>query len=149
LSEKNLAAFRSHKLGIVFQQFHLMPHLTAYENVSLPLEILGEAGDDAKTDAKIKDVLEMVGLASRLHHLPSQLSGGEQQRVAIARAIVHNPRLLLADEPSGNLDVETGAKVMDLIFSLVEKQKLTLLLVTHDARLAERCQRKIFLKGSR
>ncbi len=143
LNERELARFRAQKLGIVFQQFHLMPHLTAYENVSLPLEILGQS----KNAEKIKDVLNLVGLSHRLHHLPSQLSGGEQQRVAIARAIVHNPTVLLADEPSGNLDSATGHKVMDLIFSLVDTQKLTLLLVTHDPALAERCQRQIRLQG--
>lgn len=143
LNSEELGAFRARRLGIVFQQFHLMPHLTAYENVGLPLEILKEKD----RDSRIKEVLALVGLEKRLHHLPAQLSGGEQQRVALARAIVHRPPLLFADEPSGNLDLATGQKVMDLVFSLVEKQNLTLVLVTHDSSLAERCARTIHLKG--
>jgi len=144
LSQPALAKFRAEHMGIVFQQFHLMPHLTAYENVSLPLEILGRFDGAAK---KIGDVLNLVGLGHRMHHLPAQLSGGEQQRVAIARAIVHDPAVLLADEPSGNLDTETGRRVIDLIFSLVDTRKLTLLLVTHDESLAARCARKISLQS--
>ncbi len=145
LSEKEMTKFRSEKIGIVFQQFHLMPYLTALENVSLPLEISGED----LIEKRAKEVLEQVGLTSRLHHLPSQMSGGECQRVAIARAFVSRPQLLLADEPSGNLDTETGEKVMDLLFSMSEKNKQLLVLVTHDLKLAERCEERVYLKGGK
>lgn len=144
LSERDLSLFRARNIGIVFQQFHLMPHLTAVENVSLPLEIQG----DPKSSEKGIEALRSVGLEHRKDHLPSELSGGECQRVAIARAIAVEPTVLLADEPSGNLDTDTGNKVMDLIFELVAK-KGDLILVTHDPELAKRCGKHISLLGGR
>jgi len=146
LSEKEIVNFRSKNIGIVFQQFHLMPHLTALENVSLPLEILGEHSTN-EIEEKAKHYLELVGLSHRMNHFPHQMSGGECQRVAIARATINNPKILLADEPSGNLDTETGMKVMDLLFKISEENKSNLILVTHDIRLANRCQRQIHLTG--
>lgn len=145
LSPPELAAVRAKDIGIIFQQFHLMPHLTALENVGLPLEIL----KDPNPTEKAKAALESVGLGHRQNHLPSQLSGGESQRVAMARALVKEPMLILADEPSGSLDYQTGVKVMDLLFDLVEKRKSTLLLVTHDSELAKRCQRQLHLQQGR
>lgn len=142
LNERELAKFRAEHLGIVFQQFHLMSSLTALENVSLPLEI---AGDKNATYAA-KDALEKVGLAKRLHHFPSELSGGERQRVAVARAFVVQPALLLADEPSGNLDSDTGDYVMDLIFDLTREKQTTLVLVTHNRDLAKLCSRTLILQ---
>jgi putative ABC transport system ATP-binding protein len=135
MTENQLARYRALKIGIIFQQFHLMPHLSARENISLPLEILKQDQIGKRTDA----MLEKVGLADRQHHLPGQLSGGECQRVAIARALVVKPALLLADEPTGNLDMETGEKVAQLLFDLVEKENKTLILVTHNLGLAARC----------
>lgn len=145
LTEMDLSLFRSKHIGIVFQQFHLMPHLSALENVSLPLEIQG----DPKAQEKALDALKAVDLSLRKDHLPRELSGGECQRVAIARAIVVRPDLLLADEPSGNLDTDTGNRVMDLIFELVEKNKMSLVLVTHNHELAKRCHRQIVLRGGK
>ncbi len=145
MSEKQLGQFRSQHLGIVFQQFHLMPHLTALENVSLALEIAGK--DNIKS--KSLEALEKVGLKARAKHFPQELSGGENQRVAIARSIVNSPELILADEPSGNLDSQTGKKVMDLIFDLVEQDNRKLVLVTHDQELANRCQSHLILKNGR
>ena len=145
MSEQQLSRFRAQSIGIVFQAFHLMPHLTALENVRLPLEIMG----DQEAEPKARAVLETVGLAERLQHLPRQLSGGECQRIAIARAAVVNPAILLADEPSGNLDTVAGERVMDLLFSLVKDTGTTLVLVTHDLDLADRCARKLQLKGGR
>ncbi len=139
MSEKELGSFRADNIGIVFQQFHLMPHLTALENVSLALEIAG-ANNIAE---KATLALETVGLKERINHLPSELSGGENQRVAIARAIVNNPKILFADEPSGNLDNVTGETVMNLLFDLTKKNNMTLILVTHDQQLALRCDRQI------
>jgi putative ABC transport system ATP-binding protein len=141
MSEKEMGQFRGENIGIVFQKFHLMPYLTAQENVSLPLEILGIKN----ADEKASESLALVGLEDRLTHLPAQLSGGECQRVAIARALITSPAILLADEPSGNLDSHTGQIVMDLLFELAEKKKSTLILVTHDQTLASRCQRQISL----
>ncbi len=138
LSEQERTKLRGEKIGIIFQQFHLIPHLSALENVCLPLEILA-SGDDPIV--KGKKILEDVGLAHRLDHFPGQLSGGEKQRVAIARAMVMEPELLLADEPSGSLDEETGENVMKLIFSMVEQRGTSLILVTHDERLAKTCDR--------
>jgi len=132
-----LADLRSDKLGIVFQSFHLVPSLTALGNASLPIEIAG--GDNARQRAS--ELLERVGLTGREHHYPSQLSGGEQQRVAIARALAHSPRVLLADEPTGNLDVHTGAKIVDMLFKLNAETGSTMVLVTHDTEIAKRCQR--------
>lgn len=140
-----LADWRSEHLGIIFQSFHLMPGLTALGNVSLPLEIAGRA--NARDRAL--SMLEAVGLSHRLQHYPGQLSGGEQQRVAIARALVHGPSLLLGDEPTGNLDRETGEKVLTLLFELHQQAKSTLVLVTHDERVASRCQHRVRMDGGR
>lgn len=137
LDETGLAAFRAAKLGIVFQQFHLMQDLTALENVSLPLELAGEV----HARERAHEMLAAVNLAPRASHFPRELSGGECQRVAIARALVARPRLLLADEPTGNLDLKTAETISDLFFSLVEAQKSTLILVTHSEVLARRCGR--------
>lgn len=142
-SEKELTRFRSQNIGIVFQQFHLMQHLTALENVMLPLEISGQSN----ILTRATEMLTKVGLAERLKHFPHQLSGGENQRVAIARALVTGPTILLADEPSGNLDTETGDIVMNLLFDLVAKSNSTLVLITHDLQLANRCDRKINIMG--
>lgn len=148
LSEKEIIQFRSQNIGIVFQQFHLMPHLTALENVSLPLEITGKYSL-SEIEERAKHYLDLVGLSHRHDHFPNQLSGGECQRVAIARATIMNPKILLADEPSGNLDTKTGIKVMDLLFKMSEDNQSNLILVTHDIRLANRCQRQIHLTGGR
>jgi putative ABC transport system ATP-binding protein len=139
LSEDSLARFRRRHVGIVFQSFHLVPTMTALENVSLPLEFAAAANPVKQA----MSALASCGLGDRLHHFPGELSGGEQQRVALARAFVANPSLLLADEPTGNLDRETGAMVMDLLFSLQRENGTTLVLVTHDEALASRCQRSI------
>ena len=141
LDEDGLALFRRDRIGIVFQNFHLVPTMTALENVAIPLEFAGRA--DAFTAAKAR--LEAVGLGHRLDHYPAQLSGGEQQRVALARATAVSPRLILADEPTGNLDGDTGAQVMDLLFALREKLGTTLVLITHDRNLAGRCGRIVRL----
>lgn len=141
LDEDGLALFRRSEVGIVFQGFHLIPTMTALENVAVPLELAGRS--DAESQAKAS--LEQVGLGHRLDHYPSQLSGGEQQRVALARAVAPQPHLLLADEPTGNLDGETGAAVIDLLFDLQAHHNITLLLITHDRDLAERCGRRIRL----
>lgn len=142
MNEKKLTSFRASNMGIVFQQFHLVSTLTALENVLLPLELLKRSG--AQDTAK--NLLESVGLSHRSHHLPSQLSGGESQRVAIARALAISPSILFADEPSGNLDEETGDKVMDLLFNMVSITGTTLVLVTHDQDLAKRCKRVVHLE---
>lgn len=142
LSPQQMISFRAQNIGIIFQQFHLVSHLTAFENVALPLDILNRP-------YKSEDILmalDHVGLKSRAGHKPSELSGGESQRLAIARALITRPNLLLADEPSGNLDSETGSKVMDLFFQQVRQQKTTTILVTHDMALADRCDRKLVLK---
>jgi putative ABC transport system ATP-binding protein len=136
-SEEALSELRRGSVSIVFQSFHLIPTLTALENVALPLEFKGER--DAQ--ARAHTCLEKVGLGHRLTHYPGQLSGGEQQRVAIARAIASGAKVLLADEPTGNLDQETGTAIMDLLFRLRDEQQATLLLVTHDPGLAKRCNR--------
>ena len=141
MRDESLTRFRAGHIGIIFQQFHLLPHLTAEENVSLPLELLRLPGVRARTTA----ILEKVGLADRGKHLPGQLSGGECQRVAIARALVVEPALLLADEPTGNLDVATGRSIADLLFHLVEQEKMTMIVVTHNAELAGRCLRQLQL----
>ncbi len=139
LNQNELTRFRGRSIGIIFQQFHLMRSLTALENVLLPLDILGVAG----AEKKALDALDLVGLASRSKHLPQQLSGGECQRVAIARAFVVEPSILLADEPSGNLDAVTGEKVMNVLFDAVADRGMTLILVTHDMNLASRCQKRL------
>jgi putative ABC transport system ATP-binding protein len=143
LGEDARARFRLGHLGIVFQSFHLIPTMTALENVAVPLELAGRA--DAAAVAA--EALGRVGLSHRLAHLPSQLSGGEQQRVALARATAPGPRLLLADEPTGNLDTVTGGLVMDLLFDLCGRAGTTLLLITHDPALAARCDRTITISN--
>jgi len=145
LDEDGRAALRGRELGFVFQSFHLLATLTALENAMLPLELLGLP--DARTVAAT--MLERVGLADRLGHYPKHLSGGEQQRVALARAFAVHPRLLLADEPTGNLDAATGQQVIDLMFAMNAEQGTTLILVTHDESLAQRCGRIIRLAGGR
>ncbi len=145
LNEDGLAKFRRENMGIVFQSFHLIPTMTALENVAVPLELAGRADAfDAATEA-----LGQVGLSGRLDHYPSQLSGGEQQRVALARATVPGPAILLADEPTGNLDGSTGALIIDLLFGLQGSSKATLLLVTHDEALAARCSRVVRMADGR
>jgi putative ABC transport system ATP-binding protein len=147
LPERALTAFRAKTLGIVFQQFHLMAHLTAVENVALPLRIAGGAASAAEAATKAAGMLAQVGLGHRLTHAPHELSGGECQRVAIARALVGEPPLILADEPSGNLDTRTGEQVMSLLFELVAARGSTLVLVTHNDELAGRCDRRLVLGG--
>ena len=145
LDEEARADLRRRLVGFVFQSFHLLPALTAEENVMLPLEL--EGSSDARSRAR--DALEAVGLTARRRHYPAQLSGGEQQRVAIARAFVHRPRVLFADEPTGNLDQRTGHHICDLLFGLNRDHHTTLVLVTHDATLAARCDRGIELEEGR
>lgn len=140
MTESDLTSWRSQNIGIVFQQFHLVSHLTALENVQLSLEIKNDREIESDLDLA-KSWLQKVGLEARENNFPSMLSGGEQQRVAIARAIASSPRLLLADEPSGNLDVETGKKVMDMLFDIVRTNKMTMILVTHDEELAKKTDR--------
>ncbi len=142
LGEDALARVRGENIGIVFQSFHLVPTLSALENVALPLEFLGRPN----AELRAADVLASVGLGHRLTHFPAQLSGGEQQRVAIARALASNPKILFADEPTGNLDAKTGEQIMDLLFSLHQRYGATLVLITHDQRLAARCGRIISIK---
>jgi putative ABC transport system ATP-binding protein len=144
-TEDELARFRRHNIGIVFQNFHLIPTMTALENVALPLELAAASNPTARAQAS----LAAVGLAHRLTHLPGQLSGGEQQRVAVARAFVAEPRLLLADEPTGNLDTATGAAVMDLLFAERARLGSTLLLITHDPALAASCDATIRLQNGK
>jgi putative ABC transport system ATP-binding protein len=145
LSDYELSRWRGRSLGIIFQQFHLMPSLTALENVALPLEIAGHANPRSLA----KEALREVGLSARLDHLPSALSGGECQRVAIARAIVTTPSLLLADEPSGSLDPETGKQIADLLFQVSTRHGMTMILVTHNMDLARRCKRVFIMKDGR
>jgi putative ABC transport system ATP-binding protein len=145
MDEDALAVFRRETVGIVFQAFHLVPTMTALENVAVPLEFAGRADAFDRAEAALKS----VGLGHRLTHYPGQLSGGEQQRVALARAFVAEPKLLLADEPTGNLDRGTGGQVMDLLFGLREQFGTTLLLITHDPVLAERCERQVRIEDGR
>ncbi len=145
LDEDGRARARRDRIGFVFQSFQLLPALTALENVMLPLELAGEA--DARRRARA--ILQRVGLADRLDHYPRQLSGGEQQRVAIARAFVVEPKVVFADEPTGNLDVRTGDEIVTQMFDLNHERGTTLVLVTHDERLAARCQRRIELAAGR
>lgn len=141
MSEDQLARFRQGNMGIVFQSFHLVPTMTALENVALPLEIAGVRDAFARAEAE----LAAVGLAHRAGHYPSQMSGGEQQRVALARAVAPRPAILLADEPTGNLDAKNGAAIMDLLFDLRDRHGATLVLVTHAPELAARCDRVVQL----
>ncbi|MFZ1814951.1 MAG: ABC transporter ATP-binding protein [Rhizobiaceae bacterium] len=143
MDEDGLAVFRGRHIGIVFQSFHLIANMTALENVAVPLEL---AGDRDAFD-KAREELRLVGLGDRLSHFPAQLSGGEQQRVAIARALVASPRILVADEPTGNLDGDTGRQVADLIFETSRNRGTTLLLVTHDTSLAARCGRVVRMRS--
>ncbi len=143
LNEDQLAAFRGKHVGIVFQSFHLIPNMTAIENVAVPLELSG----DPKALEKAKTELEAVGLGHRLNHYPGQLSGGEQQRVALARALAPEPTVLIADEPTGNLDGETGVQVANLLFERQRDKGLTLVLVTHDLDLAQQCDRTISVRS--
>lgn len=141
MSADSLSDVRRDKISMVYQQFHLFKHLTARENVALPLELQNVSGALEKADS----LLNEVGLSHRLDHFPSELSGGECQRVAIARALIHRPDLILADEPSGNLDVKTGDQVMELMFKLVKDHQVTLILVTHNPELAAQCDRTLQL----
>ncbi len=145
LDEDGLARLRGSKIGFVFQFFHLLPSLTAYENVLVPMEILGDRDAPRKADA----LLGEVGLAERRHHYPSQLSGGEQQRVAIARALANDPPILLADEPTGNLDSATGHAVVELLLDINRSRKTTLVIVTHDPELASVADLSIALRDGR
>jgi putative ABC transport system ATP-binding protein len=145
LNEDELARLRAAKIGIVFQSFHLVPTMTALENVALPLEFLDRSDTFVVAAAALKE----VGLSHRESHFPGQLSGGEQQRVALARALAPRPSLILADEPTGNLDGTTGAEVMELLFALKERSGATLLLITHDVALAKRCDRTVTMTDGR
>jgi putative ABC transport system ATP-binding protein len=145
LSEDALARFRGEKIGVVFQSFQLIPTMTALENVAVPLELAGNPDAFGIAEAE----LDAVGLSRRLSHYPAQLSGGEQQRVALARALAPDPLILAADEPTGNLDSETGASVIDLIFAQQQRRGATLVLVTHDPGLAARCGRRVRLRSGR
>ena len=145
LDEDRLARFRREHMGVVFQSFHLIPTMTALENVAVPLELAGAADAFARAEAELRS----VGLGSRLDHYPAQMSGGEQQRVALARAAVTRPAILLADEPTGNLDGANGAAIMDLLFGLRDRHGATLVLVTHAPELAARCDRVVRLVDGR
>ncbi|MEC8573948.1 MAG: ABC transporter ATP-binding protein, partial [Pseudomonadota bacterium] len=145
MDEDALARFRRDNMGVVFQSFHLIPTMTALENVATPLELAGQK--DAFERARAE--LEAVGLGHRADHFPAQMSGGEQQRVALARALVTRPRILLADEPTGNLDATNGAAIMDLLFDLRDRYGATLIMVTHAPELAARCDRVIRLRDGR
>lgn len=146
-NERQLADFRCHHLGFVFQSHHLLPEFTALENVCIPLLIAGTKESDAKKWATC--LLDMVGLSQRAEHRPGELSGGEQQRVAIARALVNSPEVLLADEPTGNLDSATKEEIHNLLFSLRESFEQTIIIVTHDPELADMCDRKLVMKDGR
>ena len=145
LSEDALARLRGRSIGIIFQSFHLVPSLTALANVALPLELAGARDARVRARAAIAE----VGLAAREHHLPAELSGGEQQRIAIARAMVVEPSILIADEPTGNLDAKTGAAIISLLFELKRRSAMTLVLVTHDPALAALCDRSITMRDGR
>jgi putative ABC transport system ATP-binding protein len=145
MSEDALARFRGRSIGIVFQSFHLIPNMTALENVAVPLELAGVPG----AFEAAREELAAVGLADRTDHYPAQMSGGEQQRVAIARALVTKPPVLLADEPTGNLDETTGAQIVELMFSATRERGMTLVMVTHDAALARRCDETIRVRSGR
>lgn len=143
LDEDGLAAFRGRNIGIVFQSFHLIPNMTALENVAVPLELAGIEGAFEKAQAE----LEAVGLGERLTHYPKQMSGGEQQRVAMARALAPDPKILVADEPTGNLDETTGSQITELLFAKQRERGMTLVLVTHDPSLADQCDRTLRVRA--
>lgn len=145
MNEDGLANLRSDKLGFIFQSFHLIPSLTAFENILIPLEIRG----DKNAKERATQLLEEVDLTNRGHHYPNELSGGEQQRVAIARAFANNPKILLADEPTGNLDSRNGQHIFELMTALHDDKKTTLILVTHDQELAEKAERQIRLRDGK
>ncbi len=149
LPARELNSFRARNIGVIFQQFHLLEHLTAFENVRLPLDLNGIGGRAGGADRLARETLEKVGLGHRLDHVPDQMSRGECQRVAIARVLVMRPALVLADEPTGSLDVKTGKEVIDLIFRLAESEKIALVMVTHDPGVAERCERHLFMEAGR
>jgi putative ABC transport system ATP-binding protein len=151
LDEDARAELRAEKVGFIFQTFHLLPTLTALENVLVPLELRGlrETAAGEPIRARAETLLERVGLGERIHHYPTQLSGGEQQRVAVARAFANAPRILFADEPTGNLDTATGGRVIDLLLDMNREAGSTVVLVTHDPALAERCDRVVRLAGGR
>lgn len=142
MNEDGLARLRSEKIGFVFQSFHLIPSLTAFENVLIPMEIIGAANAKSRT----AELLEEIGLSDRGHHYPNELSGGEQQRVAIARAFANKPKILLADEPTGNLDTKNGQHIFELMEALHHQRNITLVLVTHDPALAAKAQRQVVLR---
>lgn len=144
-SEDQIAAFRGRNIGIVFQSFHLIPNMTALENVAVPLELAGKRDAFAIAERE----LAAVGLADRVTHYPGELSGGEQQRVAIARALAPEPAILIADEPTGNLDQATGRQIADLLFAKAAERAMTLVLVTHDPALAARCDRQVAMRSGR
>lgn len=151
LDEDERAALRAESVGFVFQNFQLLPTLTALENILVPLELLPaeRRGTPAEADGRARELLDRVGLAERMDHYPAQLSGGEQQRVAIARAFANDPRVLFADEPTGNLDRETGHEIAELLFDINRERNTTLVIVTHDAEIAQRAQRTIRLEAGR
>jgi putative ABC transport system ATP-binding protein len=145
LDEDEIASFRGQRIGILFQAFHLIPTMTALENVAVPLELAGESAAFDQAEARLAE----VGLAHRAGHYPGQLSGGEQQRVALARALSNHPKLLLADEPTGNLDLETGREIVELLFRVQRERGMTLLLITHEPDLAARCGRQLQMAEGR
>jgi putative ABC transport system ATP-binding protein len=145
MSEDALARLRGEKIGFIFQSFHLVPSLTAFENILVPMEIIGKKSAEQRAHS----LLDEVGLSQRGHHYPNELSGGEQQRVAIARAFANEPKILLADEPTGNLDSRNGGHIMELMTELHKKRNVTLILVTHDPNLAKQAQRQIAMRDGR
>lgn len=149
ISERERAKLRNKKIGFVFQFYHLLPEFDALENVALPLLIRSKNGNLRDSQKKAIDILTAVGLVERLHHRPNQLSGGEQQRVAIARALINDPEILLCDEPTGNLDSETGKHILDLLWDLNRKRKMTMIIVTHESEIAERAKKVLHIKDGR
>jgi putative ABC transport system ATP-binding protein len=147
--ESKRAAFRARNIGIVFQYYHLLPDLTVLENALMPLRALSGYSIRSAQKDEVIERLTALGLGDRLTHRPVELSGGEQQRLAVARALVNHPEILMADEPTGNLDVSTGDRLLDDLFAISKEQSRTLVIVSHDARLAERCDRKVFIDGGR
>lgn len=147
MPESALAKIRGQKIGFIFQQFNLIPSLTALENVALPMVF--QDIPDEKRLKRAKELLHLVGLSERMHHRPSELSGGEQQRVAIARALANDPEIVLADEPTGNLDTKTGEKIMEILVDLHEKEKKTIVVITHDADIANYAHKKLILRDGK